>query len=446
MVTTNQILESIRNKKANYNRYNFTKDEGDALKTFFDLSQEFDNIDDMYSLCVSIPKVFFNKNAKLYITDLKTKELLLKAKTEECCDELNSVIDSDITPWPTPYNVGEKLILTIRGKKVLKGDLPFMTKDNIIGVLVISPADDLNEDDVFFFQKYANRIGFNIHNRFLLEKHIEHLRFIKSLVADIEHNIIVPNMVFKLFLRRLNGKISKNKDIANILNRYINEPCDDICVKHLLEELTDVNRGLSEEFGNIDKHYNNTSLFLETLLRKSHFDKGHLTLRTKSCNMLHDVVEPQIERLAERFRDMEIEIKDHLSGVAGDEIIAVVDVGLIAQVYANFFSNALKYTEEVELNSGKTGKYVSFGREVLKDYFGLDKSGVKYYVFSSGRQIGEEEREMIFSEGYRGTNVSQQPGTGHGLTFIKNAVEIHGGVVGCEPAPKGNNFYFILPA
>ena len=37
------------------------------------------------------------------------------------------------------------------------------------------------------------------------------------------------------------------------------------------------------------------------------------------------------------------------------------------------------------------------------------------------------------------------PGTGHGLSFVKRAVEMHDGVVGYEPTPLGNNFFFILP-
>ncbi len=36
-------------------------------------------------------------------------------------------------------------------------------------------------------------------------------------------------------------------------------------------------------------------------------------------------------------------------------------------------------------------------------------------------------------------------GTGHGLHFVQNVVEIHGGKVGCEPQKCGNLFYFILP-
>jgi len=57
-------------------------------------------------------------------------------------------------------------------------------------------------------------------------------------------------------------------------------------MEDLRSELNEINRGLMEELENIEKHYKNTSLFLETLLRRSHFDKGRLTLLTKK--MLHE--------------------------------------------------------------------------------------------------------------------------------------------------------------
>ncbi|MBF0567215.1 MAG: sensor histidine kinase, partial [Nitrospirae bacterium] len=293
---------------------------------------------------------------------------------------------------------------------------------------------------------YANRVGYNIHNKMLLNKNIEHVKFIQNLVADIEHNIIVPNMIFKLFLRRLKGKIVKNMEIEKLLIMLSSEDeCDGICIERLMAELTEVNRGLIEEFTNIDKHYNNTSLFLETLFRKSHFDKGQLTLRTKPCRMKKDVIQPQLDRFEERFSDMGITVECCQQDSTDEEIITVVDLGLIAQVYANLFSNALKYTREVVTADGEKKKFVMYGRQILTDYFGQGKDGVKYNVFSSGPHIKEEEREKIFDEGYRGSNIANRPGTGHGLTFIKNAVEIHCGVFGYEPQELGNNFYFILP-
>jgi hypothetical protein len=188
----------------------------------------------------------------------------------------------------------------------------------------------VNAQKELFFEKYANRIGFNMHNKFLTIKNIEHLKFIRSLVSDIEHNVIVPNMVYKLFLRRLKGKIKKNVEIENLLGKYVmNGQCDVTFIENLLEELSGINDVLMEEMENIEKHYKNMSLFLETLFRRSHFDQGKLVLRTKACNMKKDVVQPQLERYVEQFQKAGILIDDRLSGIPDEEIISVVDIGLI---------------------------------------------------------------------------------------------------------------------
>jgi signal transduction histidine kinase len=440
----NKIYELVKSKKKDYRAYNFTEGQGDALKSFFDLAQELNEIEDLYSLCVVIPKVFLGLDARLFLAEQKTGDMVLFAKTEESGEYLNSPMPTYIMPADKAYRFKDSLVITIRGKKFQAEETS--AADNLLGFLEIYSNKGLNEADEFFLEKYANRIGYNIHNRYLLNKNIEHLRFIQTLVADIEHNIIVPNMIFKLFLRRLKGKITKNTEIEKLLIAYaVEDQCDTICIERLLDELTEVNRGLNDEFQSIERHYKSTTLFLETLLRKSHFDKGHLTLRTKSCSMRRDVIIPQLERFLERFEDIGIEVDGSGCGTEGDEIISVVDVGLIAQVFANLFSNALKYATVVTTDTGQNKKFMRYGREIKKDYFGPGKDGVKFNVFSSGPHIKPEERDRIFEEGYRGSNVAQRPGTGHGLTFIKNAVEIHGGVFGYEPADRGNNFYFILP-
>jgi signal transduction histidine kinase len=441
------LSERIDTKKSDYQQYDFTQTENNALKTFFDLAQEIDSIEDFYNLCVAIPKSFFNLDACLYSVDPKVNTLVLVSMTEDRGYKLYDPPPNYVMPRESPYySDNESLILTIRGKKPLIAELPFDVKDDVLGLLEVYPVKVFDEHSELFFQKYANRIGFNIHNRFLVEKNIEHIKFILSLVADIEHNIIVPNMVYKLFLRNLKAKIMKNVEMESVFSdKSTKGLCDEECMKNFLKELADINNGLTVELKNIEKHYKNMSLFIETLFRKSHFDQGHLTLRTKPCNIKKDVVKQQLERYIEQFKNMGISIDDRFSGIPETEIVTVVDVGLLAQVYANLFSNALKYTQEVTTESGDTRKYISYGREIIYDYFGPGKDGVKYNVFSTGPHIKPEEREKIFEEEYRGSNVTSQPGTGHGLTFMKNAVEIHGGVVGYEPTGHGNNFYFILP-
>lgn len=447
MATLDHILNRIEDKKTDYAAYDFTRSENDAFKTFFDLAQEFDSAGDFYMMCVAIPKSFFNLEARLYLIEPRHDGLSLVAKTEAPEKGLHTSPPEEVRPAEHPYYTGyDSLVLTIRGKKLLIDQLPFKTQDDVLGLLEVYPVKDRSPHAELFFEKYANRIGFNIHNRFLFEKNIEHLRFIRTLVADIEHNIIAPNMVYRLYLKHLRKKIMKNLELEKLLAEYAKrEPGEGPSLQHILAELAEVSQGLVEEMENIEKHYQNMSLFLETLFRRSHFDKGRLTLRKKPCNMKRDVVQPQLERFSGQFRDMGIAVDDRLSGIPDEEVISVVDVGLMAQVYANLFSNALKYAQGVVTESGESKKYVSYGREVIRDCFGPGQDGIKYNVFSTGPHIPFQEREKIFEDEYRGSNVLDRPGTGHGLAFIRNVVEIHGGIVGYEATQYGNNFYFILP-
>jgi hypothetical protein len=297
------ILERTESKKGDYQEYNFTQKENDALKTFFDLAQEFDSIEDFYNLCVAIPKSFFNLEARLYIVEPKINALTLISKTDDGDYALNTPPPDYVKPAEMPYYTnGESFVLTIRGKEPLIEELPFEVKDDVLGLLEIHPARELGEHRELFFQKYANRIGFNIHNRFLVEKNVEHLRFIRTLVADIEHNIIVPNMVYKLFLRGLRRKIERSIELEReFFEKSTDGKCDDACMINYLKEMSDNNQGLTNELENIEKHYKNMSLFIETLFRKSHFDQGRLTLRIKPCNMKKEVVQPQLDRYIERF-------------------------------------------------------------------------------------------------------------------------------------------------
>ncbi|MBN1841994.1 MAG: sensor histidine kinase [Deltaproteobacteria bacterium] len=448
MAISEHIKKRLDEKKTDYTKYGFTRVESNALKTFFDLAQEFESIEDVYQVSVAIPRSFFELNARLYVIDPNENRLALVASAEGSQEDFGAPPPREIKAAERPYCTNCSMVLPIRGNEQLMGQLPFKTENNVIGILEVYPCKGLDRHQGFFFEKYANRIGFSMHMRFLLRKNVEHVRFIKGLVADIEHNVIVPNMVYKLFLRRLRGKILKNREIEELLRKLSSMPESQVKraeVEPLLAELTEVNNGLTEEFGNIEKHYESTSLFLETLLRKSHFDEGRLTLHTKACNMKKTVIAPQLERLFSRFAEKGIAIYDEYSGTPDEEALSVVDVGLMAQVYGNLFSNALKYTQEVIADKGEAKKYIAYGRKALRDYFGPGKDGVRYNVFSTGPHILLEEREKIFDEGYRGVGSSKRPGTGHGLTFMKNAVEIHGGVAGYEAIQYGNDFYFVLP-
>ena len=65
------ILARAEDKKRDYARYSFSNQQDNALKTFFDLAQEFESLEDLYRVCVAIPKAHFGLDSNLYMKDTK---------------------------------------------------------------------------------------------------------------------------------------------------------------------------------------------------------------------------------------------------------------------------------------------------------------------------------------------------------------------------------------
>lgn len=427
------VMTRVKEKRQAFKQYNFSFLEDDALKTFFDLAQEYETLDNFYRVVVSVIKEFFDLEARLYL-------LAPEDRLELVCDSVHGLYpEKPLAPAGIrlenrAYSLDNSWLVPIRGNLLLVDRLPFYAKEQLIGMLEVLPADRLNEQNRFFLEKYANRIGYNLHAKIIAEQNIQHIRFINSLVADIEHNIIVPNISLSLHLRHLRDKIRALKQLeAQVLSAYDPE---------VQEKFRQLLQGLEEDYKNLEQQYKGISLFIESLFRPSHFQRGQLVLRRRFHRVQQEIIEPQLQMFLPRLKERGIEIDVALGGVPRDEEIPLsVDKGLMSQVYANLFSNAVKYTRP-----GLSGrKYISYGREILKDYFGPGKDGVKFNVFSTGPHIPPEDVPHIFEEGYRGRNVNGEVGTGRGLYFVRNVIETHGGVVGYEPTWEGNNFYFILP-
>jgi K+-sensing histidine kinase KdpD len=273
---------------------------------------------------------------------------------------------------------------------------------------------------------------------------IEHLKFINSLVMDIEHNIIVPNMYFRHIFNQLKKKINELGELKTEFRQLIQMPEKTGAMARCMNHCDTLHSEMQGYYGELVKHHANLTLFLESLFRREHFKKGHLVLRTKRCYVEKEVILPQLEHYESRLRAARVTI-DRPQNMLEEEFEIMVDVGLLAQVYANLFSNAAKYTGEIIDHHGRTRKAMAYGRELVPDFPEKGRQGIKFNVFTTGRHLSEQEAYRLFEEGVRGPGSENVPGTGHGLAFIKHVVELHGGRVGYEPTPGGNNFYFILP-
>jgi len=441
------VARRVHQKMDDYEAYNFTALQSLSLNVFFDLAQEFSTLEHLYATCLLIPKMFFNIDCNLYVLDNKSGSIRRCAYQ---CVEADAGELGDL-PFPQKTMVrDDRLYIPIKGNHELISQLPFTPHEDVFGMLEVYPVSRMTEHDQLFFERYANRFGFQLHNRILTNKNKEHLQFIRSLVKDIGHNVIVPNIYFKLYYKRLRSKIDLLKFFEWKLKQFFEAEAGTpetvaASQEKLLRDLGYIHEGLMDQYRQILTHYEQTSLFLETLLRRSHFEEGRYVLEKRACNFKKQVIDLQLERYRPRFEERGIEIDTSLGGVPDQEIEVVVDIGLVSQVYANLFSNAVKYTREVGDAAGNKRRFISFGWERKENFFGPGRDGIKLNVFTSGPVIPPETAAHLFEEGVRGENASGEYGTGHGLYFIREVVRLHGGVEGYEATNLGNNFFFILP-
>ena len=195
-----------------FREYNFGTLKDDALMTFYDLAQEYETMENFYRVSVWIIKEFFDLDCRLYLIGVE-------GQLELVCDSLRGVYPEKPAPPPhirlesEAYDDADSWTIPIRGNQILVSQLPFYAKDRIIGLLELFPGDRISRKDKFFFEKYANRLGYNLHVKIIAWQNIQHIRFINSLVADIEHNVIIPNISLALYLRHLREKIKTLKNL-----------------------------------------------------------------------------------------------------------------------------------------------------------------------------------------------------------------------------------------
>ena len=442
------ISVRVKEKMDSYMRYDFERSQEEAFATFFDLAQEFTTIECLYQICATVPKEFFGLDSRVYVYEPKRSQLELVCTSSRGLIPLHERGNHRAVTVDHPVETEESWVFPIRGNQALVDTLPFFGHSAILGLFEVLPKDKVDERKHFFLEKYTNRIGYNLHQKLLVQQNIDHIKFINQLVSDIEHNVITPNLYYKLFLLRLKKMIENYEKIEDLAVKMVEDSsvCGAVAqsLQDAAETLRETNHGLAAEYSALNKHYEHTSLFLETLFRRDHFQKGTYVLRKQSCNFRTEIIKPLIDRYAGQFDRKGITVDDRIENVPDEQVTLFVDKGLISQVFDNFFSNALKYTGELIDESGRSEKLFSLNRQIIQDAFGEDKPGVRFNFFTTGKPLTAEECQRVFEEGFRAGNKTET-GTGHGLCFVKNVVEIHGGMVGCNVQPNGNLLYILLP-
>lgn len=113
-----------------------------------------------------------------------------------------------------------------------------------------------------------------------------------------------------------------------------------------------------------------------------------------------------------------------------DQFEVYSDETLIAQIFENLLSNALKFTSQGTIEMG--------AREMSDDQ-------IECWVKDSGQGIPAEQIDRVFERFETGSE-PEQSGMGLGLAIVKEIIELHKGEIRVESEiGKGSTFTFVLP-
>ena len=119
-------------------------------------------------------------------------------------------------------------------------------------------------------------------------------------------------------------------------------------------------------------------------------------------------------------------VQTELRNDVNRDMTIVADAPLMAEVFQNLISNAIRYTHH--------GR-ISVGAQRIGNT-------VECWVEDSGKGIEPERIERIFEKFETDSNEGQ----GLGLAIVKKIIEAHGGNVGVTSEfGKGSRFYFVIP-
>lgn len=167
-------------------------------------------------------------------------------------------------------------------------------------------------------------------------------------------------------------------------------------------------------------------LILEQLLNISRIESGKAQIDRQvisSHQLLFESVEPFRRAAHDRGINLEVNLPDGLPDVVADRV-------LIAQVFANLLSNALKYTDP--------GGRVSVSAEPTDEE-------VIFSVSDTGRGIPPQYLKKILEQFFRVPGQGGESGAGLGLSIVQEIVATHGGTVNVESIEgEGSIFSFSL--
>lgn len=173
--------------------------------------------------------------------------------------------------------------------------------------------------------------------------------------------------------------------------------------------------------------------FINQLLDLSKIESGQMELKLRSYT-----IKPLLDLAVASFSSLADQRRIHLNAHVSDQGLLVAhDADQLEKVATNLLSNAFKFTPD-------GGEITLKAEQISVD----DKAFVQLIVEDTGIGIAPDQRERVFDRFYQGTpaQAGRQPGTGIGLSLVREIVQLHNGTIRIEDKTgTGTRFVMVLP-
>lgn len=183
---------------------------------------------------------------------------------------------------------------------------------------------------------------------------------------------------------------------------------------------------IANDLNIINSNANRLLYLVNQLLDFRKIEQGGMKMKFAPQNLC-DLIEAVCKRFEPTITNKDAHL---LVDYPDRDFVAIIDGEAVTKLISNLLTNASKYTkDEVRLSCHTMPEQNTF---VIR-------------VSDNGIGISPEEKKKIFKPFYQA--MDNKPGTGIGLSIVKNVVELHNGTIEVESeVGKGTSFVVTLPA
>lgn len=253
----------------------------------------------------------------------------------------------------------------------------------------------------------------------------EEIRQLQSTLLDFEEQLKEAQE------RALDADLVKSQFLANI-SHEIRTPMNGIIGMAKLVQRTDLDAMQTEHIHDLVLSAEDLLAILDDILDYSKIESGDINFNPVSFHLAREI-KMAVEKTRPRAEKKGLRLNVHIDPEAPEAIFS--DPQRLTQVLWNLVSNAIKFTQEGEVNVGVYSLESSQGRVKLR-----------FSVQDTGSGIPAERLDSIFELFNQVDNSSNRikGGTGLGLAICRHLSKLMGGRIEVKSTPdKGSTFSLI---